>query len=554
MHKAQTPEKAAPWWQSAAAYQIYPRSFNDSNGDGIGDIPGIIEKLDHLKDLGIGFIWLSPVYKSPMVDNGYDISDYRDIAPEFGTLEDFDNLLAEARARDIRIVMDLVVNHCSNQHPWFTAACASVDNPEHEFFIWRNPGPNGEAPNDHQACFGGSAWTYVPAVGKYYLGMFSPEQPDLNWQNPALRREIYDMMNWWFDKGIGGFRMDVINLIGKDVDAGNYEDGPHLHPFLQEMHRETLAGRDVVTVGESWAATLDNALLYCGEDRKELNMVFQFAHVTQGWDEKLGKFKPKPFSLPRFKKVFNDWQALMENDGWNSLFLSNHDLPRQVSVYGNDGEFRVQSAKLLATVMHLMKGTPYIYQGEEIGMTNVRFTRLDQYRDLETLRHHEHQIAAGVSEEDFIKGANANGRDNARTPVQWTAGEQTGFTSGTPWIEVNPNHTEINVEADRADAEGVFEHYRQLVKLRKELPVVSHGSFTPYLQDHEQIFAYARMLEGQKVTVVANFSDQPCEFEVPTEMATSGECISSNYGQPTDIAGKMTLAPFEAFALLSTKL
>ncbi|SLN61020.1 alpha-glucosidase [Roseisalinus antarcticus] len=543
-------QQMAPWWKTATGYQIYPRSFCDSNGDGIGDIPGIISRLDHLRDLGIGFIWLSPVYASPMADNGYDISDYRDIAPEFGTLEDFDRLVAEAKARDIRIVMDLVVNHSSSAHDWFRAACASRGAPEHDFYIWRDAAPDGGPPSDHQACFGGSAWTWVPEVERYYLGHFSPEQPDLNWQNPELRREIYDMMNWWFDRGIGGFRMDVISVIGKDVDAGVYEEGPYLHGFLQEMHRETLAGRDVVTVGESWSVSPETALSYCGRDRHELDMVFQFNHVTAFEDEVAGKWKPKPFDLRRFKAIFATWQGVMAEDGWNSLFLSNHDLPRQVSKYGDDGTFRVASAKMLATVIHLMKGTPFVYQGEEIGMTNVRFERIDQFRDVETLRQYTGKVAAGMAPETFIAGANENGRDNARTPMQWTAGAQAGFTDGTPWIEVNPNHRTINVAADRADPDGIFAFYRNLIALRRERPVVVAGRYLSFAQDNPAVFAFARDLDGERVAVIANFTGTPAEFDVPDGLAGAGTCLVANHAPRSELSGRITLAPFEAVAVL----
>lgn len=552
MQHTHVPEAATgPWWKTATGYQIYPRSFCDSNGDGVGDIPGIISKLDHLRDLGIGFIWLSPVYASPMADNGYDISDYRAIAPEFGTPDDFDRLVAEARSRGIRIVMDLVVNHSSAAHRWFQAARAAPDAPEHDFYIWRDAAPDGGPPSDHQACFGGSAWTWVPELGKFYLGHFSPEQPDLNWQNPALRREIYDIMNWWLDRGIGGFRMDVISLIGKDVDAGIYEEGPYLHQFLKEMHRETLAGRDVVTVGESWSVSPETALLYCGRDRGELDMVFQFNHVTAFEDEILGKWKPKPFDLTRFKSVFATWQAVMAEDGWNSLFLSNHDLPRQVSKYGDDGVYRVASAKMLATVIHLMKGTPFIYQGEEIGMTNVGFERIDQFRDLETLRHYAEKIAAGMTPEAFIAGANSNGRDNARTPMQWTDGPQAGFTTATPWIEVNPNHDRINVVADRADPDGIFAHYRLLSDLRRTLPVIVEGSYRPCAEEDPAVFAYAREWRGQRLAVVANFTGEARDFEVPDALAGEGTCLVTNTVPRDGLSGRVTLAPYEAVAILS---
>ncbi|PZX16208.1 oligo-1,6-glucosidase [Palleronia aestuarii] len=538
-----------PWWKKATGYQIYPRSFADSNGDGIGDIPGIIGKLDHLSDLGIGFVWLSPVYRSPMADNGYDISDYRDVAPEFGTLDDLDRLISEARARGIGIVMDLVVNHSSDRHAWFEAARASADAPEHDFYVWRDAAPDGGPPSDLRACFGGSAWTWVEEVGKYYLGYFSPQQPDLNWQNPDLRAAIWDMMNWWLDRGIAGFRMDVISLIGKDVDAGVFEEGPDLHAFLQEMRRETLAGRDIVSIGESWSVSPETALLYCGRDRGELDMVFQFNHVTQGWDETFGKFRPKPFDLPRLKRVLAEWQETLGEDGWNSLFFTNHDLPRQVSVYGEDGVHRVASAKMLAIALHMLKGTPFIYQGEEIGMTNARFTRIEQYRDFETLNHYEDQRRAGVSTEDFVAGASVTARDNSRTPMQWEAGPGAGFTTGTPWIEINANADAINVAADRADPDGIFETYRRLVALRREKPVVAFGRFALHAADYPSVFAYTRMLDGTRLAVIASFSAEPVEFDVPEEMSGAGTSLVTNAAARRAISGRITLAPFEAFAI-----
>ena len=541
-----------PWWKTATGYQIYPRSFCDSNGDGIGDIPGIISKLDYLAELGIGFIWLSPVYKSPMVDNGYDISDYQDIAPEFGTLADMDALIAEARARGIGIVMDLVVNHCSSEHPWFRAALASEDAPEHDYFVWRKPRPGrNEAPDDLQSSFGGPAWTYIPELGKYYLHQFAREQPDLNWDNATLRAEIYRMMNWWFDRGVAGFRMDVIDLIGKDVDAGIMGNGPKLHDYLQEMHRETLAGRDVVTVGESWSVTPENGILYCGSDRNELSMVFQFDHVKAGWDAKFGKWKPLPFDLTRFRKSFFDWQIALAEDGWNSLFLTNHDLPRQVSKYGNDGKFRVRSAKLLAIVLHLMKGTPFVYQGEEIGMTNALFARLEDFRDVELFGHYDQAMAEGQTHDEFISGANANGRDNARTPMQWSASEHAGFTSGIPWIAVNGNYPAINVAADMMNPDGVSALYRQLIALRKTLPIVSKGGFVPFALTDATVFAYARELDHQRLSVVANFSDAEILFDVPEGLRGIGRCLLFNVESRDRMVGQIKLAPWEAFALLS---
>lgn len=539
------------WWQSATGYQIYPRSFVDSNGDGVGDIPGIISKLDHLADLGIGFVWLSPVYASPMADNGYDISDYDAIAPEFGTMEEFERLVAEAKARGIGIVMDLVVNHTSDKHAWFEAAKRSLQSNMHDFYNWRDPGPDGGPPDDQQACFGGSAWHFVPELDKYYFGFFSAAQPDLNWQNPALRDEIWAMMNRWYDRGIAGFRMDVISLIGKDIEARVYEEGPYLHGFIQDMYRETAVGRDVLTIGESWAVSPETALLYCGRDRKELDMVFQFAHVLAGWDDKLGKYHPKPFDLVAFKRVFDTWQAALADDGWNSLFLTNHDLPRHVSRYGDDGEYRVRSARAWATVLHLMKGTPFVYQGEEIGMTNIAFSRLEEFRDIETLGHHAEQMAAGVSFEDFLAGANANGRDNARTPMQWSSEPGAGFTPGTPWIAINPNAETVNVASDRADPEGVFQHYQRLIALRASEDIVVDGRYTPYLTEHTVVWAYTRTLGDARLSVIANLTGTEAIVDVPEPLAVTGRAVSWSIAPRKQMQSTVTLAPWEAVAILS---
>ncbi|MEJ2017875.1 MAG: alpha-glucosidase [Maritimibacter sp.] len=542
----------AAWWKNAVGYQIYPRSFCDSNGDGVGDIPGIISKLDHLADLGVGFIWLSPVFRSPMADNGYDISDYHDIAPEFGSLEDFDRLLAEAKARGIGIVMDLVVNHSSDEHPWFQEARTSRDSRYRDFYIWRDPGPDGGLPNDLQSLFGGPAWEFDAATGQYYLHFFDRKQPDLNWENPDLRAAVYEMMNWWFDRGIAGFRMDVIDLIGKQPDQGIVADGPRLHDYIQEMHRETLAGRDVVTVGEAWSATLDNALLYTGRDRDELSMVFQFSHVTAGWDETFGKWRDLPCDLVELKRVFNAWQEALAEDGWNSLFWSNHDLPRAVSKYGDDGVWRTRSAKTLATVLHLMKGTPYIYQGEEIGMTNTAFARVEDFDDVEIRTNYPIQAARGLSEEEFLAGANANGRDNARTPMHWDASANAGFTSGTPWLAVNPNYSEINVATDRADPDGVFTYYQKLIALRRAHPVITEGRFVPLLEDHPAIWAYSREHDGQRLTMLANLSGAEQSVELPEAGAVSGECLIANCAERSSLSGSISLAPWEAVAVIGT--
>ncbi|NOW49001.1 oligo-1,6-glucosidase [Novosphingobium sp. SG751A] len=535
------------WWQSAIGYQIYPASFADSNDDGIGDIPGIIGKLDYLAELGIGFIWLSPVYASPMVDNGYDISDYRAINPIFGTMADMDRLIAEARARKIGIVMDLVVNHTSDQHPWFRAARSDRHSPYRDYYIWRDQPPAKGTPADIEASFGGSAWSLDPQSGEYYFHLFAPQQPDLNWANPALRAEVHAMMNWWLDKGVAGFRMDVIDLIGKQPEAGIVADGPELHHYLREMHEATLTGRDAVTVGEAWSATPTNAPLYSAPERQEVSMVFQFGHVTQFWDEKLGKWKPKSIDWPRLKATFAAWQQALHGKGWNSLFWGNHDLPRAVSRYGDEGEYRVTSAKALATILHLMEGTPYIYQGEEIGMTNAGFTSIEQYRDVETINFHRIQLAQGVAEADFLAGARANSRDNARTPMQWSAAPHAGFTRGQPWIAVNENFLRLNVELDRADTDGVFQHYRRLIALRRENALIRHGDFRLLLADHPCLIIFERRLGAECLLVVVNMSRQ--ETAIPTMGVPSVQGRDLLTGKQVSIKAGAKLKPYAAFAL-----
>lgn len=537
----------ASWWQSAVGYQIYPASFCDSNGDGIGDIVGIISKLDYLYDLGIGFIWLSPVYASPMVDNGYDISDYFAINPMFGTMADMERLIAEAAKRRIGIVMDLVVNHTSNQHAWFKAAQSDRNSPYRDYYIWRDEPPSKGSDADITATFGGSAWSRCAESNDWYFHLFAPEQPDLNWTNPALRSEVYKMMNWWLDKGIAGFRMDVIDLIGKQPELGIITDGPDLHRFLQEMHEATLAGRNAVTVGEAWSATVSTAPLYCAPQRRELSMVFQFAHVTQFWDERLGKWKPKAIDWPLLKSTFAAWQNALHGKGWNSLFWGNHDLPRAVSRYGDEGEHRISSAKALATVLHMMQGTPFIYQGEEIGMTNAAFTRIDQYRDVETLNYHRIQHMEGVAEEDFLAGARANSRDNARTPMQWSASAQAGFTGVKPWIPVNKNHTQINVEKDRSDPNGVFQHYCRLVAIRRESAVVQHGDFQLFLPDHPSLFAYQRSLGANTLLIVANMSSHLASIPLSEMPQITGEDLIT--GRKASSVAGTKLEPYDSFVL-----
>lgn len=537
------------WWHNAVVYQIYPRSFCDSNGDGIGDIPGIISKLDYLHKLGINVIWLSPVYESPMDDNGYDISNYQQIAPEFGSMQDMENLIAEAKKRDIQIVMDLVVNHSSDEHKWFVEARKSKDNKYRDYYIWRDPAEDGGAPNDMSSIFGGSAWEYDEPSNQYYLHLFTKKQPDLNWDNQKVHQEVYQMMNWWIDKGIGGFRMDVIDLIGKEVDKKITVNGPNLHPYLQEMHQETLAGKDLLTVGETWAATPEIAKMYSGETRRELSMVFQFEHITLTWGDG-SKWNPIPLDLPKFKQILTKWQVEMADEGWNSLFWNNHDLPRCVSKYGDDKEYRVESAKMLASCLHFMRGTPYIYQGEEIGMTNVAFDKLEEYKDVETLNLYQENIEKGISHQDMMAAIHENGRDNARTPMHWDTSKHAGFTQGTPWIKLNPNYPQINTESALQDSDSVFYHYQKLIQLRKENPVIVYGEFEPLLTEHDKIFAYLRKDKKQQILVVNNFSGERVDLHLPQELINlQGEALIANYELVDQTWSHYSLRPYESFAI-----
>ncbi len=540
------------WWHDATVYQIFPRSFCDTNGDGIGDLPGVISKLDYLQDLGIDLIWLSPVYRSPMADMGYDIADYRAIADEYGTIADVDRLVEQARRRGIGILLDLAVNHTSDRHAWFETARRDRDNDRRDYYIWRDPAPDGGPPNALQSCFGGPAWTLDPATGQYYLHLFAPEQPDLNWSNTAVRSEIHAIMNWWLDRGIAGFRLDVIDLIGKDPDRGVTDNGPALHFYLHEMHERTLAGRRTVTVGEAWGATPDHALLFSGRDRRELSMVFQFEHVTGRWNATHGKWRCGPPDAVALKTTLNRWQAALAEDGWNALFWSNHDLPRAVSAWGSDRRHRERSAKMLATILHLMRGTPYIYQGEEIGMTNAGFTSIDQYRDVETLARHRALATAPTGDiEDFLESARAVSRDNARTPMQWTAGRNAGFSSGTPWIDVNPNHETINVQACRNDPDSVFAHYRQLIALRKAHRVIVYGRYEPFLEDDPRVVAYVRQLDGVRLAVIANFTGEATTVRIPSPYRISGQCLVFNVTARFALPETCALQPFEAFAVIA---
>ena len=551
-------EEKKAWWKEAVIYQIYPRSFADSNGDGIGDLNGITAHLDYLETLGIDVIWLSPVYKSPNDDNGYDISDYRDIMEDFGTMEDFDRLLAEAHRHHIRIVMDLVVNHTSDEHAWFIESRSSRENPHRDYYIWKEP-KDGKEPNNWGAWFGGSAWELYEHTGMYYLHCFSRKQPDLNWENPKVRDEVFDMMNWWCEKGIDGFRMDVISMISKDpsfpdgpVEDGLYGslapyvcNGPHVHEYLQEMNRRVLSHYDLLTVGEAAGVTIEEAQKYANNDGTELGMVFQFEHVDliRG---PIGKWSDQKPKLRDFRRVMNKWQYELEGKAWNSLFLDNHDQPRVVSRFANDSEqYRVVSAKMIATCLHMLKGTPYVYQGEELGMTNAYFDRLEDYRDIESINAFHQYVDSGlVTAEDMMRYLKEISRDNARTPMQWDDSRNAGFTTGTPWINVNPNYPKINAQAAVADPDSVFHYYQELIRLRHTLPVIVYGKFEGLLEDSETIYAYRRLLDGQVLTVACNFTDQEQACDLCEDPAARE--LISNY--KTHKTG--TLQPYEARVIL----
>ena len=525
------------WWQSAVFYQIYPKSFQDTTGDGMGDIPGIISHLDYLEKLGIDGIWLSPVCQSPQVDNGYDISDYQDIYPPFGTMADMETLIAEADKRGITIIMDLVLNHCSDQHPWFLEALKGKDNPYHDFFVWRD-GDGITPPNDMQACFGGSMWTYVPHLGQYYFHQFAAAQPDLNWENPKLRRALYDMIRFWVDKGVGGFRLDVIDQIAKVPEDKITSNGPRLHEFLRELSAEAFREEGIVSVGEAWGANVERAKLFSSRDCKELSMVFQFQHICLDQQPGGEKWDLKPLYLPDLKACMAAWQEGLADEGWNSLFMNNHDLPRVVSRWGNDKEYRVESAKMLATYLHGLQGTPYIFQGEEIGMTNIRLP-LEEYVDLEIHNIFHQRVAEGYDPAHVMESIYARGRDNARTPMQWTAGENAGFTTGKPWLPVNENHSFINVEAALADPDSVFYYYQKLIALRKSHEVFRSGRFTLLLPDDEQRFVYRRDTENEHMLVICNFSGEEATLQdIALPAAAPTVC---NYEECAD-----TLKPYEA--------
>lgn len=536
------------WWSKSVIYEIYSRSFQDTNGDGIGDLQGVIQRLEYLKELGIDAIWLTPVCKSPQEDNGYDISDYRDIDPLFGKLEDMDELIREAKKYGIKIILDLVLNHSSDEHPWFVEAKKGKDNPYHDYYVWRD-GVEGVLPNDMKACFGGSCWEWVPELSQYYFHQFAVKQPDLNWENPKLRREIMDMINWWIDRGIGGFRLDVIDQIAKEPDEKITCNGPRLHEFIRELSKETFQRAELITVGEAWGADVERAKLYSNPDGSEFSMVFQFEH--SGIDQIPGKEKwdLQELDLVRLKQVFRNWQIGLHNVGWNSLFWDNHDLPRIVSRWGNDGEYREESAKMLATVLHGMQGTPYVYQGEELGMTNVDFS-IEDYRDIESINLYKERREKGYSHEEIMKSLHAKSRDNARTPMQWDDSENAGFTSGKPWIKVNPNYKEINAKKQRKDENSVFSHYKKLIAYRKEYDVFTEGDFTLHYEEHPEIFVYERNYKHERLVVIANFFGNSVVFD-KGELLKDAEatCLLHNYMDEEE----GILRPYEAYMYLINK-
>ncbi|MDU0323703.1 MULTISPECIES: alpha-glucosidase [Clostridium] len=526
------------WWKECVVYQIYPRSFKDSNGDGIGDLKGIIEKLDYLNYLGIDVIWLSPVYKSPNDDNGYDISDYQNIMDEFGTMKDFDELLRECHKRNIKIMMDLVVNHTSDEHSWFMESKKSKNNEYRDYYVWKE-GINGQPPNNWGSVFSGPAWQYDEETQMYYLHLFSKKQPDLNWENPKLRNEIYSMMKWWLDKGVDGFRMDVINFISKDQNFPNGENGdfgpyamngPRIHEFLKEMKQMVLKEKDLITVGEMPGVTVEQGNLYTGKDRDELNMVFQFEHMDIGNGE-FGKWHKNSFKLTELKRIMTKWQKGLENNGWNSLYWNNHDQPRVVSRFGDDKKYWNKSAKMLATCLHMMQGTPYIYQGEEIGMTNVAFEKLSDYKDIEILNAYEDLVVKkGRSHEEMMQGIYDRGRDNARTPMQWNDSENGGFTLGTPWIKVNPNYKSINVEEEINNEDSILNYYKKLIKIRKDNEIVVYGKYDLLLEESEEIYSYMRTLNNERLLVICSFSKEETTFNLPSEVVyNSKKLLIGNY-------------------------
>lgn len=549
------------WWKEAVVYQIYPRSFMDSDGDGIGDLQGIIHRLDYLCDLGVDVLWLSPVYDSPNADNGYDIRDYKKIMQEFGTMDDFDMLLEKAHQKGLKIMMDLVVNHTSDEHAWFTQSRESRENIYREYYIWRQGQPSGLEPNNWGSCFSGSAWQYDEKTEMFYLHLFSKKQPDLNWENAQLRQSIYEMMRWWCEKGVDGFRMDVINMISKDTEFPDGEtkqglfgdfspyaiNGPRVHEYLQEMHENVLAHYDIMTVGETPNVTVEEAKKYAGETAKELNMIFQFEHVEYGGE--IGKWTDKKIALPKLKQILSKWQVALENQAWNSLYWNNHDQPRAVSRFGDDRpQFRAVSAKMLATCLHFMKGTPYIYQGEEIGMTNYPFSRIDQFEDIESINAYKEIVGNGLLEHDQMMAyLRFKSRDNARTPMQWDGSKYGGFSTKKPWLPVNPNKDTVNVDIESNNQDSVYHYYKKILKLRKCHDIIVYGTYILLEEMHEQLYVYKRQWEDEELLVICNFSEENLEYALPKPFE-KGEILLANYNR-TQLEQTLKLDSFEAMVI-----
>ncbi|PFA67348.1 alpha,alpha-phosphotrehalase [Bacillus sp. AFS015802] len=558
-----------PWWKKSVVYQIYPKSFYDTSGNGVGDIKGITAKLDYLKELGIDVVWITPIYKSPQNDNGYDISDYFNIHDEYGTMEDFDELLEEAHARGIKIIMDIVINHTSTENQWFIESRKSKDNEYRNFYIWKDGKEDGSEPTNWQSKFGGNAWQYDEETGQYYLHLFDVTQADLNWENDEVRKKLYDMMHFWLKKGVDGFRLDVINLISKDQDFPDddgsvapgdgrkfYTDGPKVHEYMQEMNKEVFSQYDIMTVGEMSSTTIDHCIKYSNPERNELSMTFNFHHLKVDYPGG-EKWSVADFDFLKLKNILSTWQREMhKGGGWNALFWCNHDQPRIVSRYGDDGEYRTESAKMLATTIHMMQGTPYIYQGEEFGMTNPKFTSIDEYRDVESINIFNILKGQGKSEEEILEILRHKSRDNSRTPVQWNREENAGFTKGTPWIPVARNYQEINAEQALEDENSVFYHYQKLNLLRKEYDIIIDGDYQLILEDHPEIFAYVRNGDGEKLLVVNNFYGRETEFTLPDEVDVEGwtsEVLISNYKDTENEYGNLTLRPYESVVFRFTK-
>ncbi|MFD2923572.1 alpha,alpha-phosphotrehalase [Halobacillus naozhouensis] len=553
-------EEQQPWWKQAVVYQIYPKSFNDTTGNGVGDIQGIIEKLDYLNTLGVDVLWLTPMYKSPQNDNGYDISDYYDIHEEYGTMSDFERLLEETHKRGMKLIMDIVVNHTSTEHRWFQESKESKDNPYRDYYIWKDP-VDGGPPTNWQSKFGGNAWGYDEQTNQYYLHLFDVTQADLNWENPEVREKIYEMMRFWGEKGVDGFRLDVINLISKDQtfpkDDGSvapgdgrkfYTDGPRAHEFMHEMHQEVFAPYDLMTVGEMSSTTIGHCIRYTAPEREELSMTFNFHHLKVDYPNG-EKWTKAPFDFIELKQILSTWQEKMnEGNGWNALFWCNHDQPRVVSRFGDDVNYPDESGKMLATTIHMMQGTPYIYQGEEFGMTNPGFDSIEQYRDVESLNAYEMLREKGVSEPEIMEILKQKSRDNSRTPVQWNDEPHAGFTEGTPWIPVADNYQQINADAVMQKGLSIFDHYQKLIKLRKNYPIITHGDYQVLLPDDQQIFAYLRNWENENLLVVNNFYGKTATFKLPdhVELQGSGEQLISNYSDSPEDYRHIELRPYES--------